>query len=155
MPLASRLLLIVEAEIVNGLTENYLSEWTGFRRACAYAGRSVLLLRPRNELLALSHYSTSRERDTSLFFFALMSIGSLSSHYEDPACTFPHAREVPFLLSPHATSLSVLSTSLVIIALPPWGAPPSPDHMYMLMFCHTLTNIHPYIGMPGMKARCL
>lgn len=98
MPLASRLLLIAEAEIVKGLTENYLSEWNGFRRACAYAGRSVLLLRPRNDLLlALSHYSTGRERDTSLFFFffALMSIGTLSSHYEDPAYTFPHAREVP------------------------------------------------------------
>lgn len=68
MPLASRLLLIAEAEMVQGLIENYLSESTGFRRACAYAGRSVRLVRPRNDLLlALSHYSTGRERDTSLF----------------------------------------------------------------------------------------
>lgn len=65
---SSRLLLIAEAEMIKGLVENYSSESTGLRRACAYAGRSPQLVRPRNDLLlALSHYLAGRERDTSLF----------------------------------------------------------------------------------------
>jgi hypothetical protein len=68
IPLASRLLLIAEAEMIKGLLENYSSESTGLWRACAYAGRSLQPVRPLNDLLlALSHCSAGRERDTSLF----------------------------------------------------------------------------------------
>lgn len=141
MPLASRLLLIAEAEMMKGLVENYSSKSTGLRRACAYAGRSLQLVRPRSDLLlVLSHCSAGRERDTSLFLCidihreSLVALRRSSIH-------LPTRRRSSFPASPHAASLSVLSTNLALTALLHHGeSPPSPDHMYLLMFYHILNT---------------